>query len=241
MSVVQAYARESQHGAEFDDINGEYRDANKQSVFYEAVLDAAIEMVGTVCIASILWWAGLKRISDRDASPSRWSSSSPSTSSSSSSRSACWRALHGAAIGDERRRAHLRAARRNRAGGRRRDADVDTRPAAARTRPGDRRAPTRRVALEDVTFAYKPGVPVLRDVSFHVQRGRAHRPGRRHRRGQDHRHQPAAPPLRVRAGQGARPRQGRAQLRPRASCATCSRSCRRTCSSSRAPSRRTSP
>jgi ATP-binding cassette subfamily B protein len=51
--------------AEFDTINTEYRDANKQSIYYEAILDAAIELVGTVCIASILWWAGLKRLSDR--------------------------------------------------------------------------------------------------------------------------------------------------------------------------------
>lgn len=64
MSVVQAYAREHQMAVEFDGINDEYRDANKRSIFYEAVLDAAIEMVGTLCIASVLWWAGLKRVSD---------------------------------------------------------------------------------------------------------------------------------------------------------------------------------
>src|SRR6185436_6290812 len=59
-----AYARERSMAAEFDDINTDYKNANKTSVFFEAVLDAAIEMVGTVCIASILWWAGLKRVSD---------------------------------------------------------------------------------------------------------------------------------------------------------------------------------
>jgi len=64
MPVVQAYAREATMAAEFDEINVEYRDANKRSIFYEAVLDAAIEMVGTLCIASVLWWAGLKRFSD---------------------------------------------------------------------------------------------------------------------------------------------------------------------------------
>src|SRR3954451_11735526 len=64
MSVVQAYARESSMAAEFDVINGEYRDANKMSLFYEAILDAAIEMVSTVCIASVLWWAGLQRLHD---------------------------------------------------------------------------------------------------------------------------------------------------------------------------------
>jgi len=61
IAVVQAYAREAAMAAEFDAINDAYRDANKRSIFYEAILDAAIEMVATVCIASILWWAGLQR------------------------------------------------------------------------------------------------------------------------------------------------------------------------------------
>lgn len=64
MPVVQAYARETVMADEFDEINSEYRDANKASIFYEAVIDASIEMVGTVCIASVLWWSGLKRLED---------------------------------------------------------------------------------------------------------------------------------------------------------------------------------
>src|SRR5262249_28046332 len=64
MSVVQAYAREGQMASEFDGINQEYRAANKRSIFYGAAPDAAIEMVGPVCIASILWWSGLRRIGD---------------------------------------------------------------------------------------------------------------------------------------------------------------------------------
>jgi ATP-binding cassette subfamily B protein len=62
IAVVQAYAREVAMAAEFDEINESYRDANKRSILYEAVLDASIEMVGTVCIASVLWYAGFRRI-----------------------------------------------------------------------------------------------------------------------------------------------------------------------------------
>src|SRR5580692_2460441 len=62
IAVVQAYAREAAMAEEFDDINESYRDANKRSIYYEALLDAAIEMVGTVCIASVLFWAGLHSI-----------------------------------------------------------------------------------------------------------------------------------------------------------------------------------
>src|SRR5690606_2728530 len=62
ISVVQAFAREEEMASQFDAINAPYRDANKRAVFYEAVLDAAIEMVSTLCLASILWWAGVQRL-----------------------------------------------------------------------------------------------------------------------------------------------------------------------------------
>ena len=59
---MQAFAREAATAREFDEINDAYRDANKRSIFYEAILDAAIEMVSTLCIASILFYGGLDRI-----------------------------------------------------------------------------------------------------------------------------------------------------------------------------------
>lgn len=62
ISVVQAYGREEATAQEFDEINYAYLDANKRSIYYEATLDAAIEMVSTLCIASVLWWAGVKRM-----------------------------------------------------------------------------------------------------------------------------------------------------------------------------------
>ena len=65
IAIVQAYAREEATAVEFDEINEAYRQANKKAILYEAVLDAAIEMVGTVCIASILFWAGVDRVGNR--------------------------------------------------------------------------------------------------------------------------------------------------------------------------------
>jgi ATP-binding cassette subfamily B protein len=62
VAVVQAFAREARMEGEFDEINEAYRDANKRSIFYEAILDAAIEMVSTLCIASMLWWAGVAHL-----------------------------------------------------------------------------------------------------------------------------------------------------------------------------------
>ncbi len=58
MAVVQAYAREGQAAAEFDQINDAYRQANNQSIVFDATLDAAIELVNTLCIATMLWYFG---------------------------------------------------------------------------------------------------------------------------------------------------------------------------------------
>lgn len=161
MAVVQAYARESQMAAEFDGINDEYRDANKRSVFYEAVLDAAIEMVGTVCIASVLWWAGLKRVDDAAITfplvvvftqyikqffepVSLLAQRYTILQSAMSGAERIFQLLDEKALESERE-----------------PEAADRAPAAA----GEA------LALESVTFSYKPGSPVLREVSFSVARG----------------------------------------------------------------------
>ncbi len=58
ISVVQSFCREEQTAVEFDDINRAYRDANFRAITLEATVDASIEMVSSICIASILWYAG---------------------------------------------------------------------------------------------------------------------------------------------------------------------------------------
>ncbi|MDI1446472.1 ABC transporter ATP-binding protein [Polyangium sp. 6x1] len=65
MAVVQAYAREEQSAAEFDEINEAYRQANNRSIVFDAALDAAIELVQSLCIAAVLWYAGVRSLSDR--------------------------------------------------------------------------------------------------------------------------------------------------------------------------------
>jgi ATP-binding cassette subfamily B multidrug efflux pump len=159
MSVVQAYARESSMAAEFDVINGEYRDANKMSLFYEATLDAAIEMVSTVCIASVLWWAGLQRLHDaRITFPlvvvfTQYIKQFFEPISLLAQR---YTVLQSAMSGAERVFKLL------------------DEPAVERVQRPAVEAPVvpgEVVALEKVTFGYRPGIPVLRDVSFHVGRG----------------------------------------------------------------------
>lgn len=64
MAVVQAYAREERSAEEFDEINAAYRSANNRSIVLDATLDAAIEMVSSVCIAAVLWYAGVKSLKE---------------------------------------------------------------------------------------------------------------------------------------------------------------------------------
>lgn len=165
MSVVQAYARESQMAAEFDGINVEYRDANKQSIFYEAVLDAAIEMVGTLCIASILWWAGFRRMADATITfplVVTFTQYIKQFFEPVSLLAQRYTLMQSAMAGAERIFKLLDETA----------LEVhDDAPAAAGQPRSVATSAEEAIALEDVTFSYKPGVPVLKDVTLHVKRG----------------------------------------------------------------------
>jgi ATP-binding cassette subfamily B protein len=168
MSVVQAYARERSMAQEFDTINVEYREANKSSVFYEAVLDAAIEMVGTVCIASILWWAGLKSVSDSAITfplVVMFTQYIKQFFEPVSLLATRYTVLQSAMSGAERIFKLLDETSVESAGKPARAAAGT--PSATPADVSENEA----VALDDVTFSYKKGVPVLRDVSFRVKKG----------------------------------------------------------------------
>lgn len=162
MSVVQAYAREEAMAGEFDGINQEYRDANKRSIFYEAVLDAAIEMVSTVCVASILWWAGIQRVSHANitfpllVAFTQYIRQFFEPVSMLAQR---YTVLQSAMSGAERIFKLLDEA----------EVEREVPPPAAST--GEKTHPGEALSLDDVTFAYKKSVPVLRDVSLHVREG----------------------------------------------------------------------
>ncbi len=164
MSVVQAYAREKSMALEFDDINVEYRNSNKQSVFYEAVLDAAIEMVGTVCIASILWWAGLKRVSDGALTfplVVMFTQYIKQFFEPVSLLATRFTVLQSAMSGAERIFKLLDETALETQGP---GASAGS-GAAAGAYEGEA------VALDNVSFSYKKGAPVLREVSFVVKKG----------------------------------------------------------------------
>lgn len=62
ISVVQSFCREQQSAEEFDEINRAYRDAHFRAITLDATVDAAVEMVSSICIASILWYAGVRAL-----------------------------------------------------------------------------------------------------------------------------------------------------------------------------------
>jgi ATP-binding cassette, subfamily B, multidrug efflux pump len=161
IAVVQAYAREAAMASDFDVINEAYREANKRSIFYEALLDGAIEMVGTVCIASVLWWSGVHSIGAHAitfATVVTFTQYIKQFFEPISMLSTRYTVLQSAMAGAERIFQLL---------------DVEERDAPPR-RPEDcvpDGPPDEAVMLENVWFEYKPDAPVLRDVSLVAKKG----------------------------------------------------------------------
>jgi ATP-binding cassette subfamily B multidrug efflux pump len=161
ISVVQAFVREKAMAAEFDGINTEYRDANKSAIYYEAVLDAAIEMVSTLCIASILWFAGFRRVGPHAitfpllVTFTQYIRQFFEPVSMLSQR---YTLLQSAMAGAERIFELLDE----------KDVTLPALPPEKCCPPGP---PDEAIALDHVDFEYKPGNPVLRDVTLHAQRG----------------------------------------------------------------------
>jgi ATP-binding cassette subfamily B multidrug efflux pump len=58
MTTVHLFRREARDFADFDDIDRKHRDANVESIFYYAVFYPAIELVGALAAAMILWVGG---------------------------------------------------------------------------------------------------------------------------------------------------------------------------------------
>jgi ATP-binding cassette subfamily B protein len=58
MSTVQLFRREPKTFARFDEINKSHRDANVDSIFYYAVFYPAIEIIGALASALIIWFGG---------------------------------------------------------------------------------------------------------------------------------------------------------------------------------------
>jgi ATP-binding cassette subfamily B multidrug efflux pump len=161
IAVVQAFVRERAMAEEFDSVNVGYRDANKRAIYYEAVLDAAIEMVSTVCIASILWFSGVRRLGSHTVTFAllvTFTQYIRQFFEPVSLLSQRYTLLQSAMAGAERIFELLDE----------KDTVSDALTAEDCGPPGP---PDEGIALDHVDFEYKPGAPVLRDVTFSALRG----------------------------------------------------------------------
>jgi ATP-binding cassette, subfamily B, multidrug efflux pump len=154
MSVVQAYNQRDAAAAEFDAINRAYRDANLRSIKYDAVQDAAIEMVASVCLASIVMSLGHRPVSFGTVvafNAYLFMFFEPITALAQR-----YTLLQSAMAGAERVFGLLDSS------------EIEPMPARDH-KPGNPSAPA--LSFEHVEFEYKPNAPVLRDVSFSIASG----------------------------------------------------------------------
>jgi ATP-binding cassette subfamily B protein len=153
MTLIQAYGRQSAAQRDFDESNAAYRDANMKSIKWEAIQDAAIDMVSSVCLASIVVALGYRPASfGTIVAFSAYLSQFFEPISQLAQR---YTLVQGAMTGAERVFSLLEIG------------EVDCEKKTA-TESGDAGLA---VSFENVSFAYKSNVPVLSDVSFSVRRG----------------------------------------------------------------------
>ena len=167
IGVVQAYAHERESERDFDSINLAYRSANLRAIYFEAALDAAIEMVASMCIAAILWYAGASALHVSFGTLFAFIQYIEMFFGPVRDLSARYTLVQGAMTGAERVFELLDSSERDAAettseGAPARDLNASTAPA------GDAEMA---LELEGVSFGYKPGHDVLHDVSVAARRG----------------------------------------------------------------------
>jgi ATP-binding cassette, subfamily B, multidrug efflux pump len=161
MATVQLYRREQRDFEDFDEIDRQHRDANVRSIFYYAAFYPGVELVSALAAALILWVGGgwvvngdgltlgalvaFLQYSQRFFRPI-------------SDLSEKFNLLQGAMASSERIFALL-------------DTPVEITSPAVPTRRGESADSPGLIRFENVTFAYVPGEPVLRNVSFEVRPG----------------------------------------------------------------------
>jgi ATP-binding cassette subfamily B multidrug efflux pump len=162
MALVQAYAREDASAREFDAINTAYRDANNRSIVLDATMDASIEMISSLCIASVLWAAGVQGASEHVTFGELFAFVAYIEMFFLPIRdlSARYTLLQSAMTGAER----IFELYDNK--------DEDAPARAGSPEPGPPPAEDGpALELDHVSFGYKPGILALRDVTLRVARG----------------------------------------------------------------------
>jgi ATP-binding cassette, subfamily B, multidrug efflux pump len=153
MTVIQAFSRQAAAAREFDEVNTHYRDANNAAIKWDAIQDAAIDTIRAICLASIVVSLGYQSVSF--GTLVAFAAYIKEFFDPISALAQRYTLLQSAMAGAERVFGLLDAP------------DPDCPPLAQ----GDAGDGAFDVELDHVEFEYKPGVPVLRDLSFKVPRG----------------------------------------------------------------------
>ena len=161
MATVQLYRREARDFETFDEIDRRHRDANVQSIFYYAVFYPAVELVGALAASLILWVGGARIIANGDdmltlGSLVAFLQYSQRFFRPISDLSEKFNILQGAMASSERIFGLLDT-----------PLEIASKSPEKRTTwngPGV-------IRLENVSFAYVEGEPVLKNVSFEVRPG----------------------------------------------------------------------
>jgi len=158
MKVVQLFGREADVSVQFDELNASHREANTAGIRYDAMLYASVEALGSIGVAALLWYGGGEIIRgvvtfgvlvafieylQRFYAPIRDLSTK-------------YTVMQQAMASAERIFALL-------------DVDEADAPVEAVEQAADQDPPM--AELRDVSFAYREGEPVLKDVSMRVGRG----------------------------------------------------------------------
>jgi ATP-binding cassette subfamily B protein len=160
MSTVQLFRQEDRTGRRFDEINRTHRDANVRSIFYYAVFYPAIEVIGALASALIIWYGG------------RWTMEGTLTLGSLvaflqysqrffrpiSDMSEKFNVLQAAMASSERIFKLLDT-----------PVVISSPPAPSRLTPASQRSGA--IVFDNVSFAYTDGAYVLRNISFEVRPG----------------------------------------------------------------------
>jgi ATP-binding cassette subfamily B multidrug efflux pump len=161
MSTVQLFRREARDFTAFDEIDRAHRDANVDSIFYYAVFYPAVELVSAVAAALIIWYGGGRVMADALTLGSlvAFLQYSQRFFRPISDMSEKFNVLQGAMASSERIFALL-------------DTPVEVKsPQTFRLKAEATSGAKGAIAFENVTFAYVPGEPVLKHVSFRVEPG----------------------------------------------------------------------
>jgi ATP-binding cassette subfamily B protein len=171
MATVQLFRREPRSFETFEAINRTHRDANVESIFYYAVFYPAIEVIGALASALIIWFGGGWTLQNTLTLGSlvAFLQYSQRFFRPISDMSEKFNVLQAAMASSERIFTLLDTPVLIRPGTVARDVEPATRDAGDGTRRS--RLGPGHIVFDRVSFAYNPGDLVLREVSFEVRPG----------------------------------------------------------------------